>query len=188
MKINGNPRNKLGLNLFEANLKRHPSVKGLFDEEGNMKAAKESHDEFLLLNVEQKSEGENNEVNNNIEEKNGEKEKEEEIEDMKEISEEEKKQKEKIRTVSVKIHRVEEKDVDNKISYYEELNDEKIKDIIKEKNKNQKLRTKFRKSQPLVYTFEDNQKKFDEVITNAMSKGVEYNEIENKFVNQLKKK
>ena len=188
MKINGNPRNKLGLNLFEANLKRHPSVKGLFDEEGNMKAPKESHDEFLLLNVEQKSEGENNEVNNNIEEKNGEKEKEEEIEDMKEISEEEKKQKEKIRTVSVKIHRVEEKNVDNKISYYEELNDEKIKDIIKEKNKNQKLRTKFRKSQPLVYTFEDNQKKFDEVITNAMSKGVEYNEIENKFVNQLKKK
>ena len=28
-------KNRLGLNLFEANLKRHPSVKGLFDEDGN---------------------------------------------------------------------------------------------------------------------------------------------------------
>ena len=43
-------------------------------------------------------------------------------------------------------------------------------------------------SKPLNYGFNDSQKAFDKNITEAMSKGEEYNKIENKFVNQLKKK
>ena len=35
-------KGRLGLNLFEANLKRHPSVKGLFDEKGNKKSPVDS--------------------------------------------------------------------------------------------------------------------------------------------------
>ena len=49
IKKNDSSKNRLGLNLFEANLKRHPSVKGLFDEDGNMKCPKDSKDELLLL-------------------------------------------------------------------------------------------------------------------------------------------
>ena len=42
-------KGKLGLNLFEKNLKRHPSVKGLFDDQGNKKLASNSKNEFLVL-------------------------------------------------------------------------------------------------------------------------------------------
>ena len=42
IKKNDSSKNRLGLNLFEANLKRHPSVKGLFDEDGNIKCQKYS--------------------------------------------------------------------------------------------------------------------------------------------------
>ena len=55
IKKNDGSKNRLGLNLFEANLKRHPSVKGLFDEEGNMKSPTDSKDEFFILNVDGKS-------------------------------------------------------------------------------------------------------------------------------------
>ena len=49
-----NSKNRLGLNLFEANLKRHPSVKGLFDENGNMKIPTNSNNEYLVFNVSNK--------------------------------------------------------------------------------------------------------------------------------------
>ena len=42
-------------------------------------------------------------------------------------------------------------------------------------------------SQPLTYEFNDTQKKFDEDVTDAISKGKEYTEIEDKFKDQLKK-
>ena len=47
-------KSRLGLNLFETNLKRHPSVKGLFDEHGNKKSASNSKNEVLLLNIDNK--------------------------------------------------------------------------------------------------------------------------------------
>ena len=43
-------------------------------------------------------------------------------------------------------------------------------------------------TKPLSYEFNDTQKKFDKDITDAISKGNEYTEIEVKFINQLKKK
>ena len=43
-------------------------------------------------------------------------------------------------------------------------------------------------SKPLDYRFTDSQNKFDKDVTEAISKGKDYNEIEGKFVNQLKKK
>jgi len=184
MKKNDNSKNKLGLNLFEHNLKRHPSVKGLFDEDGNRKSSTESKDEVLLLNIENKNgKDSDNTINNKQENEIGEK----EIDDIKE-KDEINGEKEIMRTMSVKINRVEEKFVDNRISLYEEMNDENRKDMIKEKNKSLKIASKHRGSKPLVYGFGDLQKKFDEDITRAISKGTDYQEIEGKFVNQLKKK
>ena len=192
IKKNDSTKNRLGLNLFEANLKRHPSVKGLFDEDGNMKCPKDSKNEYLLLNIDNKSEKESNDTSNNEnDEKDKIKEIEKECENTNENEKEDNKEKkEKIRTMSVQINRVEEKLVDNKETFFVEMNDdeEKLqrKEIIKKKIGSHKNLNN--NSKPLIYGFNDNQKKFDKDITEAMSKGKEYNEIEGKFANQLKKK
>ena len=45
---NQKSNNKLGANLFEeAFFQKHPSVKGLYDEEGNLMIPSKSNDEFL---------------------------------------------------------------------------------------------------------------------------------------------
>ena len=156
-------KNKLSLNLFEANLKRHPSVKGLFDEKGDLKNPTDSRNEFLLLNI-----------NSQIDEK-----------DNKEtdVNKGEVKKKRNA-SLPIKIDRVKEKLVDNKETFYIEMNDENKKEILK-KNIDKK-KSKF--SQPLSYELNDSQKKLDKDVTNAMSEGKDYNEIEIKFVNHLKKK
>ena len=170
-------KNRLAVNLYEANLKRHPSVKGLFDEDGNMKSPTDSKDEFLLLNILNRNEKETDNINNN----NGEDENEENNKDKHKENEEKK------RTMSVKINRVEEKIVNNKDTFYVEMNDEEKNEILKKKKENIKPMSKF-STKPLSYEFNDTQKKFDKDVTDAMSKGKEYKEIEGKFVNQLKKK
>ena len=163
-----NSKNKLCLNLFEANIQRHPSVKGLFDEDGNMKAPTDSKDEFFILNIDNKSdEKESNDTSNiNPDEENEEKDKDKKL------------------TIPVKINRVEEKIVNNKETFFIEMNDENRYEIFKKlgNNYNSKM------GKPLSYAFNDSQKKFDKDITDAISKGKEYSEIEGKFVNQLKKK
>ena len=178
-KQNENSKNRLRINSFEANLKRHPSVKGLFDDDGNMKMPKNSKDEYLLFNIDNKSdEKESNDTSNNnldeeIEEKEKDKDKEKEYKGKKKNS------------INVQINRVKEKLVDNKDTFYVEMNDEHKKEILKKNsNKNSSLKT----SKPLDYRFSDSQKKFDKDVTDAISKGKEYKEIEGKFVNQLKKK
>ena len=170
-------KNRLAVNLYEANLKRHPSVKGLFDEDGNMKSPTDSKDEFLLLNILNRNEKETDNINNN----NGEDENEENNKDKHKENEEKK------RTMSVKINRVEEKMVNNKDTFYVEMNDEEKNEILKKKKENIKPMSKF-STKPLSYEFNDTQKKFDKDVTDAMSKGKEYTEIEGKFINQLKKK
>ena len=193
-KKNDSTKNRLGLNLFEANLKRHPSVKGLFDKDGNMKSPKDSKNELLLLNIDNKSERESNDTSNN---ENDEKEKLKELEkeyekeyDKDDNKEDNKEKRDKMHTMSVQINRVEEKLVDNKDTFFVEMNDdeekEQRKEIIKKKIGSNKDLNK--NSKPLSYGFDDNQKKFDKDITEAMSKGKEYNEIEGKFAGQLKKK
>ena len=156
-------KNKLSLNLFEANLKRHPSVKGLFDEKGDLKNPTDSRNEFLLLNI-----------NSQIDEK-----------DNKEtdVNKGEVKKKRNA-SLPIKIDRVKEKLVDNKETFYIEMNDENKKEILK-KNIDKK-KSKF--SQPLSYELNDSQKKLDKDVSNAMSEGKDYSEIEIKFVNHLKKK
>ena len=98
--------------------------------------------------------------------------------------------KEKIRTMSVQINRVEEKIVNNKDTFFVEMNNDEEslqrKEVIKKKKGSEKNLNKNNK--PLAYGFNDKQKKFDKDITEAMSKGKEYNEIEGKFAGQLKKK
>ena len=190
IKKNDSSKNRLGLNLFEANLKRHPSVKGLFDEDGNMKCQKDSKDELLLLNIDNKSEKESNDTSNN---ENDEKDKIKDIEkeyEKENDKEDNKEKKEKIHTMSVQINRVEQKLVDNKDTFFVEMNyDEEKKqrkELVKKKSGNQNKANK--DSKPLAYGFNDKQKKFDKDITEAMSKGKEYNEIEGKFIGQLKKK
>ena len=103
-------KNKLSLNLFEANLKRHPSVKGLFDEKGDLKNPTDSRNEFLLLNI-----------NSQIDEK-----------DNKEtdVNKGEVKKKRNA-SLPIKIDRVKEKLVDNKETFYIEMNDENKKEILK---------------------------------------------------------
>jgi len=155
-------KNKLSLNLFEANLKRHPSVKGLFDENGDLKNPSDSRNEFLLLNIINQSDEQDNDVTDN----KG---------DVK---------KRRNASMPIKIDRVKEKMVDNKETFFVEMNDENKKEILS-KNK-EKKKSKF--SQPLSYGFNDSQKKFDKDVTNAMSEGKDYSEIEIKFVNHLKKK
>ena len=156
-------KNKLSLNLFEANLKRHPSVKGLFDEKGDLKNPTDSKNELLLLNI-----------NNEIDEKDN---------DINDINKGDVKKKRNA-SLPIKIDRVKEKIVDNKETFYVEMNDENRKEIL---NKNiEKKKSKF--SQPLSYEFNDSQKQLDKDVTNAMSEGKEYSEIEIKFVNHLKKK
>ena len=168
-------KNRLGINYYEANLKRHPSVKGLFDEDGNMKSPTDSKDELLLLNILSKSEKETDDTSYN----NGDDEKEEKDKNTE--------NNDKKPTMSVKINRVEEKIVDNKETFYVEMSDKEKEEFIKAKMEKKKPTSKF-SNQGLSYQFNDTQKKIDKDVTDAMSKGKEYSEIEEKFVNQLKKK
>jgi len=117
IKKNENSKNKLCLNLFEANLQRHPSVKGLFDEDGNMKVPTDSKDEFFILNIDNKSdEKENNDTSNiNPDEEN----------------KENKDNKDRKLSIPVKINRVEEKLVNNKETFFIEMNDENRNEILK---------------------------------------------------------
>ena len=156
--------NKLGSNLFEASLERHPSIKGLYDENGKLKSPTDSNDEFFILNLNKEYENEMNYKNNKKE-------------DVKQLNDEKSK-------MSVKINRVKEKTVDYKDTFYVEMNDEDKKNIL---NKNDGKDPKA-KGEPISYAFNESQKKFDKEITDSMSKGEEYSKIEGKFMNQLKKK
>ena len=163
-------KNRLSLNLFETNLKRHPSVKCLFDEEGKKKNPSDSKDEYLLLNIDNKS---SNDTSNNYGDD--------------EIEEKEKEfslnKRERKLSIPVQINRVEEKIVDNKETFYIEMGDEHMNEILnqnKEKN-NDKAST------PLSYGFNESQRKFDKDVTEAISKGKNYSDIEEKFSSHLKK-
>lgn len=192
-KKNEGSKNRLGLNLFQANLKRHPSVKGLFDEDGNMKSPTDSKDEFLLFNTDNKSS--NDTSNNNSKDENDDKDKIKEVEKEYENDKENEKEKDKddqrqYKTMSVQINRVEEKMVDNKETFFVEMNEQERKErkeIIKKIIGSNKELTNYT-GKPLDYGFNPSQKAFDKNITEAMSKGKEYSEIEDKFKNQLKKK
>ena len=128
-KKNDGSKNRLGLNLFKPNLKRHPSVKGLFDDEGNMKSPTDSKDEFLLLNIDGKSS--NDTCSNNSKNENDEKIKEIEkkYENNKDKEDEKgKEEKKQSRTISLQINRVEEKIVDNKETFFVEMNEQERKE------------------------------------------------------------
>ena len=176
-------KNRLGLNLFEANLKRHPSVKGLFDEKGNKKTPVDSKNEVLILNADNKSEKDSNDTSKNQEEELDEKFKDFDI-DNEDEKEESKSHKDITKQISVTINRVQEKLVDNSDTYFTELNDEEKKQIIinREKYKSAKNNA----SVPLSYEFDDTQKEIDKNITEAMSKGKNLEEIEDKLKNKLK--
>ena len=166
-------KGRLGLNLFEKNLKRHPSVKGLFDENGNIKTASNSKNEFMILNADNKSDDSTKNQSNELDEKLKEYEKEEEKEnvDTKEIL--------KSNPISVQINRVEEKEVDNSHSYFTELDSEEKKQFI---NNNKKYKSsKNTLSVPLSYEFNDEQKKIDKQIVEAMSQGKNLEQIQEKL-------
>ena len=166
-------KGRLGLNLFEKNLKRHPSVKGLFDENGNKKSPSNSKNEFLILNADNKSDDSTKNQSNDLDEKlkEFEKDEEKENEDAKEML--------KSNPISLQINRVEEKEVDNSNSYFTELDNEEKKQII---NNNKKYKTnKNNLSVPLSYEFNDEQKKIDQQIIEAMSKGKNLDQIEEKL-------
>ena len=179
-------KSRLGLNLFETNLKRHPSVKGLFDEHGNKKSASNSKNEVLLLNIDNKSDKDSNDTSKNQEDELEDKIKDIDIEDEKEEKNENKENKNTTKSISVVINRVEEKQVDNSNSFFTELNDEEKKQIIRNREKNKT--GKNNPSVPLSYEFDDKQKELDKNITEAMSKGKNLDEIENEFNIKLKNK
>ena len=173
-------KGKLGLNLFEKNLKRHPSVKGLFDDQGNKKSASNSKNEFLILNTTNK----NNDLNNNQTDelnkklKNLEKDEEKENNiDSKEIF--------KSNPISVKINRVMEKEVDNTETFFTELNEEEKKQIKKNYEK-YKPKNNNNLSVPLSYEFSNEQKTIDQHITESISKGKNFDEINDELKYQGK--
>ena len=176
----------LGLNLFEVNLKRHPSVKGLFDEKGNKKSPVDSKNEVLLLNVDNKSEKESNDTSKNHEEEIEDKIKDMDLdnEDEKEENKDNVSHKEYLKQISVTINRVEEKLVDNSSSFFTELNDEEKKQIIRNREK-YKTTTQNKLGVPLSYEFDEKQKEIDKNITEAMSKGKNLDEIEDKLKNKI---
>ena len=174
-------KNRLGLNLFEANLKRHPSVKGLFDEKGNKKSPVDSKNEVLILNVDNKSEKDSNDTSKNQEEELDEKFKDIDLDN--EDEKEESKSHKEINKISVKINRVQEKLVDNSDTYFTELNDEEKKQIIINRDKFKSAKNNL--SVPLSYEFDDTQKEIDKNITEAMSKGKNFEQIEDKLKNKL---
>ena len=176
-------KNRLGLNLFEAKLKRHPSVKGLFDEKGNKKSPVDSKNEVLLLNADNKSEKESNDTSKNQEDELDEKFKDIDL-DNEEEKEQSKSHKELNKKISVTINRVQEKQVDNSETYFTELNDEEKKQIIINRNKYKSAKNTL--SIPLSYEFDDTQKEIDNNITEAISKGKNLEEIEDKLKNKLK--
>ena len=173
----------LGLNLFEANLKRHPSVKGLFDENGNKKTSINSKNEFLVLNADNKSEKESDDTSKNQEDETEDKIKDIDVE-KEDIKEENNNHNQYIKSFAVQINRVEEKEVDNSKSYYTELNDEEKKQIIKNKEKYKKTNNKL--VAPLSYEFDKSQKELDKDITQAISQGKNFDEIESKLKYQSK--
>jgi len=174
-------KNRLGLNLFEANLKRHPSVKGLFDEKGNKKSPVDSKNEVLILNVDNKSEKDSNDTSKNQEEELDEKFKDIDLDN--EDEKEESKSHKEINKISVTINRVQEKLVDNSDTYFTELNDEEKKQIIINRDKFKSAKNNL--SVPLSYEFDDTQKEIDKNITEAMSKGKNFEQIEDKLKNKL---
>ena len=161
------------------------------------KTSQKSNNELLLLNIEHKTEKEHNEKNtgNGEEEESYEKRKIKELEKEIEKIENEKrrkqnkpnKEKKEKRTMSVQINRVEEKMVDNKDTFFVEMNEEERREILRKKFDFQKKSSKFL-IKPLKYGFNEEQEEFDKSITEAISKGKDYNEIEQKFSDQLKKK
>ena len=175
-------KGKLGLNLFEKNLKRHPSVKGLFDDQGNKKSASNSKNEFLILNTTNKNNDLNNNQTDELNKKLKDLEKDEEKEnniDSKEIF--------KSNPISVKINRVEEKEVDNSETFFTELNDEEKKQIKKNNEKYNIKKNNFL-SVPLSYEFSNEQKKIDQFITESISKGKKFEEINSNLKYQEKDK
>jgi len=176
-------KGRLGLNLFEANLKRHPSVKGLFDEKGNKKSPVDSKNEVLLLNADSKSEKESDDTSKNQEEELDEKLKDNEV-DNEDEKKENKSHKEMTKQISVTINRVKEKMVDNSDSFFTELTDEEKNQIIRNREKYKTSKNNL--SAPLSYEFDDTQKEIDKNITEAMSKGKNLDEIEDNLKNKVK--
>ena len=174
-------KNRLGLNLFEANLKRHPSVKGLFDEKGNKKSPVDSKNEVLILNADNKSEKDSNDTSKNQEEELDEKFKDIDLDN--EDEKDESKSHKEINKISVTINRVQEKLVDNSDTYFTELNDKEKKQIIINRDKFKSAKNNL--SVPLSYEFDDTQKEIDKNITEAMSKGKNFEQIEDKLKNKL---
>ena len=114
---NEKSNNKLGFKLFEAeaDLQRHPSVKGLYDEEGNLMIPSKSNDEFFILDIKKRIEKNSNTNNSNNKNEDNGKEKENDTKNR----------------MSVKINRVKEKAVDYKDTFYVEMNDEEKKKYFK---------------------------------------------------------
>ena len=177
-------KGRLGLNLFETNLKRHPSVKGLFDEKGNKKTPSNSKNELLTLSADNKSEKNSDDTDKSQEEKQEEKTMDIEQEDEKEKNENNNNG--FIKTFTVAINRVEEKPVDNTTSFFTELDDEEKQQIIKNRDKYKTSKTNL--SVPLSYEFNEEQKELDKHITEQMSKGKNFEEIESNLKYQTKNK
>ena len=177
-------KGRLGLNLFETNLKRHPSVKGLFDEKGNKKTPSNSKNELLILSADNKSEKNSDDTDKSQEEKQEEKTM--DIEQGYEKGKNENNNNGFIKTFTVAINRVEEKPVDNTTSFFTELDDEEKQQIIKNRDKYKTSKTNL--SVPLSYEFNEEQKELDKHITEQMSKGKNFEEIESNLKYQTKNK
>ena len=84
----------------------------------------------------------------------------------------------------IKIDKCDHKILDEKESFYVEADPSNIEnnEILNKVNNSKKI------VRPLIYQFNDSQKKFDAEVTKEMAEGKDYKLIEQKFLSALKKK
>lgn len=188
----GTSKNMLSIEKPEVKLVKHPSAKGLCDENGEILTPSntikneilqfkiDSNDNYILNSL--------NSSNNN------------ELLHHKEKNEGIKDEGNSKKSFFIQINTCDYKKIDEKESFYVEVpkvncnKDNNINNFINSvsinsnntKNKTNLLNININ-PQPLFYGFDSAQYNFDKEITNSISKGEDYKVIENKFLTALKK-
>ena len=149
---------RLSINQNEENLKRHPSVKSLFDDNGNKIIPSNdvvNNSNNYLYNIEIKNNTDNKQDFNH-------------------------------ENIMIKIDKCDHKIVNTKETFYIEAENNVNNNSYNNVNINVNINKKIIK--PLLYELDNTQKLIDEEITKEMAEGKDYKIIEQKFLSLLKRK
>lgn len=199
------PKKNLSLQKPEGNLQKHPSAKGLCNENGEILTPSDTiKSEILTFTVKSNSKNDNynggdkntipESVNSENENNKG----------------ENKKEKKKQNSIFIQINTCEHKEINDKESFFIEtpniknnnnlindnynIKDNSIRTInnssfgdFKKNNNLLNINNNLKLPKPLFYGFDTKENNFDKEISNDISEGKMYKDIENKFLNKLKK-